>query len=62
MTTTTTGLTVLYECIVCGYRYDPAIGDPTAGVPSGVAFDALPDDWVCPECGVEKDHIMVVHG
>jgi rubredoxin len=41
-----------YECQVCGYIYDPAVGDPKAGVPSETAFEELPDDWVCPVCGV----------
>ncbi len=43
-----------YVCDVCGWVYDPAIGDPEHGVPAGTAFDALPDGWVCPECGVDK--------
>lgn len=44
-----------YRCTVCGYIYDPVIGDSTQGVPSGTAFENLPDTWVCPECGVGKD-------
>ncbi|MFA5611447.1 MAG: rubredoxin [Anaerolineaceae bacterium] len=44
-----------YECIACGYIYDPEIGDPTAGIAPGVAFEDLPSDWVCPDCGVGKD-------
>ena len=44
-----------YVCDVCGYVYDPAAGDPDNRVAPGTAFDALPDDWVCPECGAEKD-------
>ena len=44
-----------WECIVCGYIYDPAKGDPDGGIPSGTPFEELPDDWVCPDCGVEKD-------
>ena len=44
-----------YVCNVCGYVYDPAAGDPANGVPAGTAFEKLPDDWVCPECGVGKD-------
>jgi rubredoxin len=44
-----------YECTVCGYIYDPEVGDPTAGIPAGTAFEDLPDDWVCPDCGIEKD-------
>jgi rubredoxin len=44
-----------WECLVCGYIYDPAVGDPDNGVPAGTRFEDLPDDWVCPECGAEKD-------
>ncbi len=43
-----------YACEVCGYVYDPAIGDPENGVNAGTAFDSLPDDWVCPVCGADK--------
>jgi len=44
-----------YVCDVCGYVYDPAAGDPAADVKPGTAFADLPDEWVCPECGAEKD-------
>ncbi|NLM69282.1 MAG: rubredoxin [Firmicutes bacterium] len=44
-----------WECTVCGYVYDPAEGDLTQGIEPGVPFENLPDDWVCPECGVGKD-------
>jgi rubredoxin len=44
-----------YECTACGYIYDPAKGDPENGIEPGTAFEVLPDDWVCPECGVGKD-------
>ena len=44
-----------WECISCGYIYDPTVGDPDAGIVSGTAFEDLPDDWVCPQCGVGKD-------
>jgi rubredoxin len=44
-----------YRCTVCGYVYDPATADPAAGFPPGTAFEALPENWVCPECGVGKD-------
>ncbi|HBF34312.1 TPA: rubredoxin [Candidatus Sumerlaeota bacterium] len=49
-----------YECNVCGYIYDPAAGDPDAGINPGTSFDALPDTWVCPECGVGKDEFSPV--
>jgi rubredoxin len=44
-----------YVCTVCGYNYDPAAGDPNSGIDQGVHFEDLPDDWVCPICGVSKD-------
>ncbi|WP_375592829.1 rubredoxin [Algihabitans albus] len=42
-------------CMICNHVYDPAEGDPEAGIPPGTPFEALPDDWQCPECGVSKD-------
>ncbi len=44
-----------YVCVVCGWVYDPEVGDPDGGVPAGTDFNDIPEDWVCPECGVGKD-------
>ena len=44
-----------FICDVCGYVYDPKLGDPEHGVKPGTSFDQVPADWVCPECGVGKD-------
>ena len=44
-----------YECDACGYIYDPEVGDPDNGIAPGTAFDALPDDWTCPLCGLGKE-------
>jgi len=44
-----------YRCTVCGYIYDPAVGDETHEIKPGTAFESLPATWTCPECGVEKD-------
>ena len=44
-----------YKCLMCGYIYDPAVGDPDNNVKAGTAFEDLPGDWVCPECGAGKD-------
>jgi rubredoxin len=44
-----------HVCTVCGYAYDPSVGDPDAGLAPGTEFDALPEEWVCPVCGVGKD-------
>ena len=43
-----------YICTICQYVYDPAEGDPSNGVPFGTAFEELPDNWLCPICGVDK--------
>lgn len=43
-----------YECTVCGYIYDPALGDPAHGVKAGTAWEDVPKDWTCPQCGVDK--------
>ncbi len=44
-----------YVCDACGYVYDPAVVDPDNGIAPGTAFNDLPEDWVCPVCGVGKD-------
>lgn len=44
-----------WKCSVCGYVYDPEVGDPDGGIPAGTPFESLPDDWVCPVCGATKD-------
>lgn len=47
-------------CILCGYVYDPEKGDPDGGIAPGTAFEALPVDWVCPQCGTSKDQFKKV--
>ncbi len=42
-------------CLACDHIYDPEAGDPDNGVAPGTAFEDVPDDWRCPECGVGKD-------
>ena len=49
-----------YACTICGYIYDPAMGDPQGDIDPDTPFDALPDDWVCPICGVEKDEFSAI--
>ncbi len=44
-----------YRCVVCGYIYDPALGDPDSGIAPGTPFEEIPDDWSCPVCGVSKE-------
>ena len=49
-----------YVCEVCGYEYDPAVGDPDNGIAAGTPFEELPEDWVCPICGVGKDQFSLI--
>ena len=49
-----------YKCSVCDWIYDPAVGDPEGGIAPGTAFEEIPDDWVCPLCGVGKDQFEEV--
>lgn len=44
-----------YICMVCGWVYDPEVGLLDEGIEPGTAFEDLPDDFICPECGVDKD-------
>ncbi len=43
-----------YKCAVCGYIYDPELGDPDSDIQPGTPFEELPDDWECPICGAAK--------
>lgn len=45
----------IWVCSICGYEYNPENGDPENGIAPGTKFEDLPDDWVCPVCGVGKD-------
>ena len=44
-----------YRCTICGYIYDPEMGDPESGIDPRTPFTELPDDWGCPICGAIKD-------
>ena len=48
----------LHVCNGCGYVYDPAVGDEENGVDPGTLFNKLPEDWICPLCGEEKDQFI----
>jgi flavin reductase (DIM6/NTAB) family NADH-FMN oxidoreductase RutF/rubredoxin len=49
-----------YKCTVCGYIYDPELGDPDGGIKPGISFEKIPDNWVCPVCGASKDQFEKV--
>lgn len=44
-----------YICNICGYCFDPEYGDPDNGIAPDTAFEDIPDDWICPQCGVGKE-------
>jgi len=43
-----------WECVVCGFIYDEALGLPDKGIAPGTRWEDIPDDWECPECGASK--------
>lgn len=49
-----------YRCDICGYVYDPDVGDDAAGIAAGTSFDDLPDDYECPVCGASKDEFTEI--
>lgn len=49
-----------YVCEACGYVYDEAAGDPEHGIAPGTKWSDVPDDWVCPLCGVDKSQFSEV--
>ncbi|MBX3651309.1 MAG: rubredoxin [Burkholderiales bacterium] len=49
-----------WECIVCGYVYDEAEGDPEHGIKAGTRWEDIPEDWTCPECGIVKADFEMV--
>lgn len=44
-----------WRCTVCGYIYDPEVGDPIQGIQDGILFEELPEWWVCPYCGAPRE-------
>ena len=44
-----------WQCIVCGFIYDEEEGLEEEGMAAGTRWEDIPDDWVCPECGVSKE-------
>ncbi len=49
-----------FLCPSCGYVYDPEDGDMTAGIAPGTPFEDLPDDWICPLCGINKSEFTEI--
>jgi len=49
-----------WHCVICDWTYDEALGDPESGVAPGTKFEDIPDDWMCPDCGVGKDDFELI--
>ena len=47
-------------CIVCGWIYNEKEGAPEEGLAPGTAWEDVPDDWSCPDCGAAKDEFEMV--
>ena len=49
-----------WQCIVCGFIYDEAVGLVSEGIAVGTKWKDIPDDWCCPDCGVSKEDFDMV--
>lgn len=48
-----------YICEICGYEYDPKVGDTDNDLAKETAWDKVPEDWLCPVCGAGKEAFEV---
>ena len=49
-----------WQCLVCSFVYEEAAGLPDDGIAPGTSWDDIPDDCMCPECGVGKEDFDMV--
>ncbi|PLW81937.1 rubredoxin [Kineobactrum sediminis] len=49
-----------YECVICGFIYDEALGIPEDGIVPGTRWADLPDAWECPDCGISKSDFDLI--
>jgi rubredoxin len=49
-----------WQCVVCGYIYDEAQGDPEHGIAPGTRWEEVPESWSCPDCGIAKADFEMV--
>lgn len=49
-----------WMCLICGWIYDEAAGDPEHGIAAGTRWEAVPINWTCPECGARKEDFEMV--
>jgi rubredoxin len=50
----------IWQCLNCGYIYDEKAGDPEEGLVPGTRWADIPDDWICPQCGTDKNEFEMV--
>ncbi|EKD91574.1 MAG: Rubredoxin-NAD(+) reductase [uncultured bacterium] len=49
-----------WECLECGFIYDETLGLPEEGIPPGTRWEDIPEDWVCPDCGIRKSMFVLL--
>jgi len=49
-----------WMCVICGFVYDEEEGWPEDGIKPGTRWEDVPDDWICPDCGVGKDDFDMI--
>lgn len=49
-----------WMCVVCGYIYDEAAGEPDEGIAAGTRWEDVPETWTCPDCGATKDDFEMI--
>jgi len=49
-----------FQCVVCGFVYDEAAGQPADGIAPGTLWADVPDSWTCPDCGVGKSDFEMI--
>ncbi|MEZ5709768.1 MAG: rubredoxin [Blastomonas sp.] len=49
-----------WMCMNCGWIYEQELGDPEGEIAPGTAWEDIPDDWKCPDCGSLKAEFEMV--
>ena len=50
----------IWQCRICGVVYDEQKGWPDAGIAPGTRWEGVPDDWLCPDCGMGKSEFDLI--
>ena len=51
-----------WECVICGFIYDEALGLPDHGIAPGTRWEDVPEDFECPDCGISKFDVDLMEG